>query len=239
MGSVKGMPVWGRNRSARWGPKNNRLSFDRARARGKVVIDDPSNPNKKRIIRPKKKQKWEVFHSRLATAEAQLSFPIQQWLTRRVEQTRAPATVLDWGCGAGETINELARKTPGIMTYGYDHKHYRSWTRNPRVAFIQESPYRMLRFIKNRSMDLIYSNFGLIHFLTTLDTPKMVDYIESLSQKLKTEGVMVMHYPSMNRIENQFFKKMIRERLREMTVETGAHEPPGRPTIVIRRKSSS
>lgn len=140
-----------------------------------------------------------------ATFSHHLRFPIGKWVRKHYRKTGEPAVILEWGCRSGQAINYLTQQYGNrVQAYGYSIKSHPEWEHNKRVKFIWNDPFRMLRYFKKGSVDLIYSRFGLFQFFpqmhgtreqdpVTVSPPQVINYIHRLGQRLKVGGVLVTH----------------------------------------------
>jgi len=124
-------------------------------------------------------------------------FERNDFIKQRVEETGRPAVVLDWGCGRGRGISGLAKKYgPNIKAYGFSKDSYKKWLKIDDVKFIHATAEDLFRYLKNDSVDLIYSRLGLSHLFPSTAKSKHdleiieygTQYIEKLLKKVRKGG---------------------------------------------------
>ncbi len=54
------------------------------------------------------------------------SEPSESFFSKRLKEKKQPLVVLDWGCGKGQAIDELAKGQP-VHAYGYSVDSYKEW----------------------------------------------------------------------------------------------------------------
>jgi len=80
-------------------------------------------------------------------------------------------TVLDWGCGSADTLNDIARKLsdlePGIdnvQLVGLSNQYSENWNNlHPGVNIIFDNAENIDKYLAEGSVDFIFSLFGLFH----------------------------------------------------------------------------
>ncbi|QQR92322.1 MAG: hypothetical protein IPJ89_04165 [Candidatus Iainarchaeum archaeon] len=185
------MAVYGKGRKGRPIPQ--------ARALGQVFRSWHRAP----IIEPSANHRR--FEAIGAVFSHQLRFPIGKWINKRFRKTGKPAVVVEWGCRSGQAIDYLTHQYGDrIQAYGYSIQSHPEWEHNSRVKFIWNDPFKMLRYFKKGSVDLIYSRFGLFQFFpqmhgtrasdpVTANPSLAIDYIHRLGERLRVGGVLVTH----------------------------------------------
>jgi SAM-dependent methyltransferase len=176
------MPVYGRGRTKRKIPARKKLGTQLVRtAMGKRAYV--------------KRHGWLKTERSLFQIEEDLYFPIEKWAKERFNQTKKPVVVLDWGCGQGKAIGEVARKlNEKVKCYGFSKDSYGRWHRNSRVKFIHETADGLLRYLKAGSVDLIFSGLGIHHLPVLLQPGGTEAYLWRLSEKLSLGGVLVSDF---------------------------------------------
>lgn len=158
-------------------------------------------------------EKWPDESTRLSDVEKRLGIDTESWIARRRQLTKRKVRVLDWGCGKGTAITQIAMNNRSTVdAYGYSFERYPSWKKNKFVDFIWEDSHRMLRVFKPGSIDLILSNLGIRWMYSELaGNPKravlLSAYIKKLATKLQRNGgLLVAQIPS--EVESYFEKNL-------------------------------
>lgn len=153
--------------------------------------------NGKKIKEYAERQHWIVERSPLDT----ITFTIP-WLDSFIKKTfkkkGKPVVVLDWGCGNGNAINELAEKCGEMVhAYGYSKDSYKEWVNSDKVKFIHATKEKLPRYLKNNSVDLIYSHIGIGHTFISYwgEIDQQVAYIKKIVPKLSKGGRLVFDLP--------------------------------------------
>lgn len=187
------MAVYGKGRAHRAIPLRHRP--------GRIITEwEPRRPHRIELTRPRR----DSFPAH--SISVNLGFPIGGWINKRNRKTGKPVVVLDWGCKDGKGIIEFAHKyLDRVQAYGFSIDNHAAWTKTNFVKFIWNDPYRLLRYFKKESVDLIYSHFGFWKFfpqmhgitpdspLTARDHAAMITYMQRLGARLKIGGVIVGH----------------------------------------------
>jgi SAM-dependent methyltransferase len=93
--------------------------------------------------------------------------------------------IVDWGCGAGTSITELAKKFHDkAHFYGFGDVFYEDWRRNEQVKFVHGIGTDFPRYFKKNSIDIIYSFSSLSHEFTP-------DYMKKILPALKIGGIII------------------------------------------------
>lgn len=179
------MPIYGKGRVER--KSNDRHPIKTAHIREQIE-DGPRKRRRTRWVL----YEWTVFHTPLSRISADLNFDIPSWVKRKLEH-KPHVNVLDWGCGSGVAATQLSEQLGSkVNVYGYGDMPHPTWARNSRVKFIWQDHETMLRYFKDRSLDLIYSRLGLYQMLKdTIPLGERVSYFARLSRKLYKNGVLV------------------------------------------------
>lgn len=100
-----------------------------------------------------------------------------------------PVVVLDWGCGGGRTAGEVAKEFgEKVKVYGFANESYRQWAEIPNVKFIHATKEDLPRYLKNGSVDLIYSHAGLSNLV---ERGELAKHLSDLMPKLPKGGKIV------------------------------------------------
>lgn len=193
------MPVYGGNRAQRRikPPKRTKLL--------RILVENiplGEERYRRKYLSNRGRRGWKTGNTSLAGVNQFLSpaigMPLQEWIIQRANKTGRKAIVLDWGCGPGRAISELARETKGrSICIGYSEDSYATWARNKFVSFIQEEHTHFLRYIK-QPIDLIYAHAGLWHIQKNYRKEYYADYLSKLAQKLSKGGIMVSYPGRLN-----------------------------------------
>ena len=223
------MPVFGKGRKNRQPVKFT----------GKEVFLNPETRKREYAG----KQFYRGWRARRARIESvfPLLFKGQNFIEQRFSETNRPVVVLDWGCGAGTAIAGFANKYKGkIAAYGFSKDSDPIWLKRKNVKFIHATADHLFRYLKDNSVDLIYSNVGLAWLFTPevmLDnTVKKMDagfrYLKKLTQKLSKNGVLAFDLAFSTEFDIRVLKRLFDNHARdaELTVHNG--------TVYITKRSN-
>lgn len=121
------------------------------------------------------------------------SEPSESFFSKRLKEKKQPLVVLDWGCGKGQAIDELAKGQP-VHAYGYSVDSYKEWNNSKNTKFIHSTNEDLLRYFKDGSIDIIYSYLAMAHmFSKSIESRKSkraINHICSLTRKLSKGGIL-------------------------------------------------
>lgn len=171
------MPVFKngkKNAPARWKPESQ-LEINRTRPRRNFI--------------PREHFPYES--NKLDTVCNHLRFSIPAFVSmRRKQNPNQKIRILDWGCGTGQAAHEIAQSFGGACdVIGYSKDHYNEWTKRNGVRFIQATAEQLPRYIRKETVDLIFSDMGLMH-VNPIDYPNR---IPELLQMLRQGGILVFN----------------------------------------------
>ncbi len=171
------MPVFGRGRYNRGIRVNKETELNRY------------NPKVKSY---RERHPWHKNRSTLNQVETFLGFSISDFISKRSKLLRRPIVVLDWGCGNGRALRDIARKfKQNVKLYGFSKDSFSDWNRSKnQITFIQETSENTTRFFSKVSVDLIYSHYGLNHLY---EQPKFEKFAGDLIERLSVGGVLVFN----------------------------------------------
>ncbi|MDO8625491.1 MAG: class I SAM-dependent methyltransferase [Candidatus Diapherotrites archaeon] len=166
----------------------------------------------------------------LQQVEKHLRFSIKHWVSSRNKLLKRPVVVLDWGCGRGDAITEIGSTFgESVKAIGFGKDIYPEWNHNPNATFIAATKEDLFRYLKNGSVDLIYSSIGLKHIL--FPPADAVQYIGRLCEKLAPGGALVFDWTRKSHIEKdskmikvknqRFLKAVLGPSFRVLTTENG------------------
>jgi len=113
--------------------------------------------------------------------------PVSLTLRKMIEEGIQDPLVVDWGCGEGIALEQLATEFDNARCYGYSHTFYGNWGDSKRVKYIHAPSGTLARYLPNDSVDLIYSFNGLSHL-----GEELPDEIRKLTPKLKDTGIILL-----------------------------------------------
>lgn len=116
------------------------------------------------------------------------------FISQRFLEKRKPVVVLDWGCGTGLAASEIAKKYEGkARVYGFSKDSYKEWGGIQNVKLIHATAEDLLRYLKDNSVDLIYSYIGMAHYpIAAFDPEALPNYLEKLGRKVSSGGKIVL-----------------------------------------------
>ncbi len=173
------MPVFGKGRVGRAVKKN--------------ADSDPFETQLTRGERSKRKYSkrfgYGIRDSTLSEVEREFWYSLRRLIMKTHIRTKQPVVVLDWGCGTGRAITELAQIFPFVKAYGISQDSYTQWKKNDKVKFIQEDAENSLRYFRDKGVDVIFSKMALYHLWSS---GLMEEYLKKLCNKLKIDGILLM-----------------------------------------------
>jgi len=118
-------------------------------------------------------------------------FDFKEEIKKISEKVKNPV-IVDWGCGKGTAITELAYNFKNAKCYGFSKEYYAKWEDNIEsgVKFIHATAEDFKRYFKNNSIDVLYSYVGLYH----LPKQQIIDYIKEIIPKIKKNGFIIFNY---------------------------------------------
>jgi hypothetical protein len=185
------MPVYGKNRTYRPMPELPDGCADTPDLMGlrqpkgeQTIVRDPSTG--KRML-------GDVFawgSKSTSVDDAELKgFPLSHTVRYILGKTGVEEPVIiDWGCGRGTTVTELSGRFPKARCYGYSREYHPQWAGNESVKFIHAPSGELARYLKDESVDLIYSYLGMGH----MRGQEQAAEIGKLIPKLKRGGCMLI-----------------------------------------------
>lgn len=131
----------------------------------------------------------------LQTVVKILDFNIENFLLQRAVEQNKPVVALDWGCGTGRAAEKLGSQigTRGVV-YGCGDDSFQSWRRRKNCKLFQATQEDSLRYVKNGSLDLLYSCYGMIH----VEDPQ---YALQWIPKLKIGGKIVFNSHDLEKLK--------------------------------------
>ena len=97
------------------------------------------------------------------------------------------AVVLDWGCGTGMALSQLAEeKGLRVVLIGFAKESHKEWAVHKNANFLQGLPEELPNHFKSSSIDLIFSHNGLNY----LSGDEIVHHLLEMHSKLKRNGKM-------------------------------------------------
>ncbi len=175
------MPVFGKGRKTRERKEFVERQVQRA-------------PFGKRTYGRRDRYIWDRASARMVRGNFPLIFGRKDFILQRFSETGKPVVVLDWGCGRGNAIERFSKEYGRIVNaYGFSKDSYKKWLKIKGAKIIHATAEDLLRYLKNSSIDLIYSRTGLMYLISfskkdPLSIQRGIQYIEKLIQKLSSGG---------------------------------------------------
>ncbi|MCX6802763.1 MAG: class I SAM-dependent methyltransferase [Candidatus Diapherotrites archaeon] len=108
---------------------------------------------------------WGPENNSLQAINQSLHYSLSKSIRKRITEIRPrPVVVLDWGCGRGVATEEIAKKFGrAVRVYGFADIAHDEWAKSRNVKYIHGVAEDLSRYLKNGSVDLLYSHTGLWH----------------------------------------------------------------------------
>ncbi|MDO8428025.1 MAG: class I SAM-dependent methyltransferase [Candidatus Diapherotrites archaeon] len=146
------MPVYGKRNSPRKPvyPKHTATIF-------RPELESKTRPRTTRIFSGRQ---WSLVSSSLARISQTFGFDLVKAIRVRVQKSEKPV-IVDYGCGKGTAITELAQAFPNARCFGFSEEFYDEWKENRNVEFVHESSFDFPRLFGKKKIDYAYSHYGL------------------------------------------------------------------------------
>ena len=137
---------------------------------------------------------WSVVNTKLSHVNQYLNISLTDEINRLIEEKDGEEIVIvDWGCGMGNAIRELAlyyRGHDNVKFYGFGDIYFPDWSRIPTYSnWILDKKENIGEYF-DRNVDLMYSNLGLFH----IDHTEFVEYFRTLEKTLSGNALLVGNY---------------------------------------------
>jgi len=199
--------------------------------RGEVWYDRTSRGMSALKGRGQNNELWLSERNNIKDIESRLAFPLRRFLDKTFKQDK-PFVLVDWGCGIGNAISNLAAKFPKAETYGFSMHSYKEWLGNKNTKFILSRDSRFRRYFKKESVDVIYSHLGFFHL------PNSFEHVKVILPCLKKGGILITDIPGdslkLKSIELDGMKFSIKEKIWEEPSKDFL-TPTHRHVVVVRR----
>jgi SAM-dependent methyltransferase len=131
---------------------------------------------------------WGPENTPLQAINQNLQYSLSKSIRKRIMAIRPrPIVVLDWGCGRGTAAEELAKKFGrSVKVYGFANIAHSEWAESRDVKYIHGVAQDLPRYLKNGSVDLLYSHTGLEHLSAEFPV-----HVAKLLPKLTVGGKLV------------------------------------------------
>ena len=146
-------------------------------------------------------KEWLFTHSGLNQVEKAYGLPAGAKLGDIINMAekndrKNPLNVVEWGCGAGVALSELAQKNEyGNRTrfFGFSDEAFSQWEKYLKaVSFIQAPATDFQHYLKKIRPGVIFSHYGLIH----LSPADLAQHIKEIAPYLRPKGFIVTDYKS-------------------------------------------
>ena len=115
--------------------------------------------------------------------------PVSEEIRTRIGPGKSPPVILDWGCGRGTALTEIAKLFPESRCYGFSAEFYDDWRSNESATFIHAVREDLPRYLKDNSVAVIFSHVGM----TRLGNDEFLDELDKILPKLKRGGKMFLY----------------------------------------------
>jgi SAM-dependent methyltransferase len=182
------MHIYGKGRKGKFPKSANRQKIEREPQQ--IARKWGGKPGKTRKVRAYVGQDaWGPENTPLQAINQNLQYSLSKSIRKRITEIKPrPVVVLDWGCGRGTAAEELAKKFGrAVKVYGFANIAHSEWAESRNVKYIHGVAQDLPRYLKNGSVDLLYSHTGLMH----LPAEEFPVHLAKLLPKLTIGGKLV------------------------------------------------
>jgi hypothetical protein len=114
-----------------------------------------------------------------------------------------PFIWVDWGCGDGEAVHRLALRltvagVSNVRLVAFADAYSPQWERvSSKVTFILDTADNFFKYFKDRSISVLFSNYGLIH---VGKGSLLLDYIRRLGPDVAPAGEVFLNMSKKTRL---------------------------------------
>jgi hypothetical protein len=175
------MTVYGRGRTRQQPELDAAVSLIDPKV-GEKIVRDPATG--RRVIAGG--HRWKIINTPLS----ELHLPVVEAVQGRIAAGETEPVVVEWGCGDGTAIEELAERFPQARCYGYAREHYKKWDNSTSVKYIHAPTGELRRYLKDETVDVVYSRMAMGYLQRNPEVYHRE--IEGLIPKLKHGGSMIL-----------------------------------------------
>ena len=114
----------------------------------------------------------------------------------KLNRSKGPKVVVDWGCDNGKALIEFAKKFPKVSFVGFSQESHQDWVNVPKNITFLHTNTRAIEKLANKPsikgrVGVLYSHYGL-HHISKQGGQAFVDHVLKLSAALKKGGKIII-----------------------------------------------
>lgn len=151
-------------------PIFNKSTVVSKRKRLKRIVNkfaDTRGPKKKIVFR-RPARAWGFEKTNFNRIDFYFGGALSKEINSLVSSSKSKVRILDWGCGRGVALADLAKILPAnkVSLIGFSADTYPEWlslSKKKNIIFLNSSAPVLERYLRSHPVDLIFSNLGLVH----------------------------------------------------------------------------